>query len=76
MNNDWRYRHKNGLLGPGPQFLRVMKIEDASDGTDTAPAPQAPVMTIDLGKRCRVAIPSGFDMEAAAQLLNGLMVRS
>ncbi|MFG6518697.1 IS66-like element accessory protein TnpA [Sulfitobacter sp. 1A13496] len=73
---DWRYRHKNGLLGPGPQFLRVMKIEDASDGTDTAPAPQAPVMTIDLGKRCRVAIPSGSDMEAAAQLLNGLMVRS
>ena len=73
---DWRYRHKNGLLGSGPQFLRVMKIEDASDGTDTAPAPQAPVMTIDLGKRCRVAIPSGFDMEAAAQLLNGLMVRS
>ena len=62
---DWRYRHKNGLLGSGPQFLRVMKIEDASDGTDTAPAPQAPVMTIDLGKRCRVAIPSGFDMEAA-----------
>jgi hypothetical protein len=57
-------------------FLRVMKIEDASDGTDTAPAPQAPVMTIDLGPRCRVAIPSGFDMEAAAHLLNGLMVRS
>ena len=34
---DWRYRHKNGLLGSGPQFLRVMKIEDASDGSDTAP---------------------------------------
>ena len=73
---DWRYRHKNGLLGSGPQFLRVMKIEDASDGSGTAPAPQAPVMTIDLGPRCRVAIPSGFDMEAAAHLLNGLMVRS
>lgn len=71
---DWRYRHKNGLLGSGPQFLRVMKIEDASDGTDTAP--QAAVMTIDLGPQCRVAIPSGFDMKAAAHLLNGLMVRS
>ena len=53
-----------------------MKIEDASDGTDTAPALQAAVMTIDLGPQCRVAIPSGFDMEAAAHLLNGLMVRS
>jgi transposase len=73
---DWRYRHKHGLLGSGPQFLRVLKIEDASDGPDIAPAPQVPVMTIDLGPRCRVTIPSGFDMEAAAHLLNGLMVRS
>ena len=73
---DWRYRHKNGLLGSGLQFLRVTKIEDASNGSGTAPAPQAPVMTIDLGPQCRVAIPSGFDMEAAAHLLNGLMVRS
>jgi len=32
-------------------------------------------MTIDLDLRCRVTIPSGFDMEAAARLLNGLMVR-
>ena len=73
---DWRYRHKHGLLGSGPQFLRVLKIEDASDGPDIAPTPQVPVMTIDLGPRCRVTIPSGFDMEAAAHLLNGLMVRS
>jgi transposase len=73
---DWRYRHKHGLLGSGPQFLRVMKIEEASGGSDNLPAQQAPVMTIDLGPRCRVAIPSGFDMEAAAHLLNGLMVRS
>ena len=73
---DWRYRHKHGLLGSGPQFLRVLKIEDASGGPDNAPAPQVPVMTIDLGPRCRVTIPSGFDMEAAAHLLNGLMVRS
>lgn len=71
---EWRYRHKNGLLGSGPQFLRVMKIEDASDSTDTSPAPQAPVMTIDLGKRCRVAIPSGFDMEAAERLDGAVMI--
>ena len=71
---DWRYRHKNGLLGAGPQFLRVLQLEDSS-GPDDVPAPQALVMTIDLGPRCRVTIPSGFDMEAAARLLNGLMVR-
>ncbi|WP_386176724.1 transposase [Sulfitobacter sp. R86518] len=72
---DWRYRHKNGLLGAGPQFLRVLQVEDGS-GPDDVPAPPAPVLTIDLGPRCRVTIPSGFDMEAAAHLLNGLMVRS
>jgi transposase len=30
-------------------------------------------MTIDLGERYRVTIPAGFDMEAAARLLNGLV---
>lgn len=72
---DWRYRHKIGLLGAGAQFLRVLQVEDGS-GRDDVPAPPAPVLTIDLGPRCRVSIPSGFDMEAAARLLNGLMVRS
>lgn len=72
---DWRYRHKNGLLAAGPQFLRVLQVEDGS-GRDDVPAPPAPVLTIDLGPRCRVTIPSGFDMEAAVRLLNGLMVRS
>ena len=72
---DWRYRHKNGLLGAGPQFLRVFQFEDGS-GPDDVPAPPAPVLTIDLGARCRVTIPSGFDMEAAARLINGLTVRS
>jgi len=32
-------------------------------------------MTIDLGPGFRVAIPSDFDMEAAARLLNNLKVR-
>mgnify|MGYP001409904751 CR=1 FL=1 len=73
---DWRYRHKHGLLGSAPQFLRVLPLEDASGGSDDKPAPPAPVMTIDLGARCRVTIPSGFDMEAAARLINGLTVRS
>ena len=68
------YRHKIGLLGAGPQFLRVFQVEDGS-GRDDVPAPPAPVLTIDLGPRCRVTIPSGFDMEAAARLLNSLVVR-
>ena len=70
----WRYRHRHGLPGAGPQFLRVLQVEDGS-GPDDVPAPPAPLMTIDLDLRCRVTIPSGFDMEAAARLLNGLMVR-
>jgi transposase len=73
---DWRYRHKNGQLGPAPQFLRVLPLEDASGDSDDEPASPAPVLTINLGARCRVTIPSGFDMEAAARLINGLTVRS
>ena len=71
---DWRYRHKNGLFAAGPQFLRVFQVEDGSGRMDV-PAPPAPVLTIDLGPRCRVSIPSGFDMEAAARLLNSLVMR-
>jgi transposase len=71
---DWRYRHKHGLLGAGPQFLRVLQVEDGS-GPDDVPSLPAPILTINLGPRCRVTIPSDFDMEAAARLLNGLMVR-
>lgn len=71
---DWRYRHKNGLLGAGSRFLRVLQVKDGS-GPDDVPAPRAPALTIDLGPRCRLTIPSGFDMEAAARLLNGLMAR-
>lgn len=73
---DWRYRHRHGLLGSAPQFLRVLPLEDASDGSDDKPAPPAPVLTVDLGARCRVTIPSEFDLEAAAQLINSLTVAS
>ena len=73
---DWRYRHKHGLLGCGPQFLRVVPVEDGFGPPDGAPVQQSSVMTIDLGPGFRVAIPSDFDMEAAARLLNNLKVRS
>ena len=72
---DWRYRRKHGMLGAGPQFLRVLPVEDSSPSDEAPAAPQPPVMTIDLGVQCRVTIPSSFDMEAAARLLNSLMVR-
>lgn len=71
---DWRYRHKHGLLGSGRHFLRVVPVEGGSGATGAGGSP-SPVMTIDLGPRCRVAIPSDFDMEAAARLLNSLKVR-
>lgn len=79
---DWRYRRKHGLLGPDPSFLRVFPVGDApvigGGGVIADHPPAAPVcvMTIDLGPRCRVMIPSGFDMDAAAHLLNGLRMRS
>ncbi len=74
---DWRYRYRHGLLGSGHRFLRVLNVEEASDGPDpdNIPARRPGVMTIDLGPRCRASIPSGFDMEAAARLLNSLTVR-
>ena len=72
---DWRYRYRHGLLGSGPQFLRVLNVEEAPDGPGDLPRQQPSVMTVDFGPRCRVSIPSGFDMEAAARLLNGLMVQ-
>ena len=74
---DWRYRYRHGLLGSGPRFLRVLNVEEASDGPDpdSIPAACPDVMTVDFGPRYRVSIPSGFDMEAAARLLNSLVVR-
>jgi transposase len=76
---DWRYRYRYGLLGSGPRFLRVLDLEETSGGPapdDDLPAPPPVVMTVDFGPRCRVSIPSGFDMEAAARLLNSLAVRA
>jgi transposase len=77
---DWRYRYRHGLLGgdsgrSGSHFLRVFNSDETPRGPGDLPAQQLSVMTVDLGARCRVSIPSGFDMEAAARLLNSLVVR-
>jgi transposase len=76
MLYDWRYRHKLGLFGCSSPFMRLVPMESGpqSDILPALSAPQPIVMTIDLGERCRVTIPADFDMEAAARLLNGLVV--
>jgi len=76
MLYDWRYRHKLGLLGVPAPFMRLVPM-DGGARSDVVPSPAGllpPAMTIDLGGRYRVTIPAGFDMAAAARLLNGLVV--
>lgn len=79
MLYDWRHRHKLGLLGPAAvaPFMRLMPLEIAPAPAVAAglSAPPQTAMMIDLGGQYRVTIPVGFDMEAAARLLNGLVVR-
>jgi transposase len=79
MLYDWRYRHKHGMLGCHGQFMRLVPIAgspsvETVDGVPPVSPSQSPLMTIDFGERCRVTIPASFDMDAAARLLNGLMV--
>ena len=76
MLYDWRYRHKLGLLGVPAPFMRLVPIDGGAlpDVVQPVSTPPPPAMTIDLGERYRVTIPAGFDMEAAARLLNGLAV--
>lgn len=74
---DWRYRHKYGLLGSTTKFMRLVSEDDVRCTEGLLPAsPMAPpAIIIDLGPMCRMTIPAGFDMEAAARLLSGVMVR-
>ncbi len=76
MLYDWRYRHKLGLLGGAAPFMRLVPMDGDARFDDALPSapPQSLAMTIDLGERYRITIPAGFDMEAAARLLNGLVV--
>ena len=78
---EWRYRHKLGLLVGGPSsFTQVLCTpgqgvteERAVVGSTVGPAAHS-ALTVELGGRYRVTIPSDFDMLAAARLLNGLRV--
>ena len=71
---DWRHRYRHGLLGgSGPQFLRLFPVEAIASANDEARSSSS-VMTIDLGTRCRVAVPADFDMDAVARLLERLEV--
>ena len=78
---EWRYRHKLGLLVGGlSSFTQVtctpergLPEEPAVFGTAAGTAALA-TLTVEIGGRYRVTIPSDFDMTAAAQLINGLRV--
>ena len=76
MLYDWRYRHKLGPLGVPAPSMRLVPMDGGPkpDGVPPLPAPQPHVMTIDLGARYRVTIHAGFDMGAAARLINGLVI--
>lgn len=76
MLYDWRYRYKIGMLGAPAPFMRLVPTDDGGRFDNVRPSVpvQSLVMTIDLEDRYRITIPAGFDMEAAAQLLNGLVV--
>ena len=78
---EWRYRHRLGLLVGGPSSFTQLTCTPERDHAEEPPvfgmtvgtaAPAA--LTVERGGRYRVTIPSDFDMEAAARLLNGLKV--
>lgn len=78
---EWRYRHRLGLLVGGPSSFTQLTCTPERDHAEEPPvfgmtvgtaAPAA--LTVELGGCYRVTIPSDFDMEAAARLLNGLKV--
>ena len=68
---DWRYRYKNGLLGPAPGFARVITIADEAVPEQPA-ALSPPELLVKLKNSCRIVIPAGLDMDAAAQLIRAL----
>ncbi len=71
---DWRYRFKAGLLGGEAKFSQVIVLGDDPDAAKdpASSAPVQPDLVVEVGRRYRLAIPTGFDMDAAAQLLRGL----
>ena len=77
MIYDWRHRQRLGLLASRASFMRVVAMEGLSraDAPLAADVVRSSALTIDLGGRCRVTVPADFDMDAAARLLNGLMVK-
>ncbi|MCC7320028.1 MAG: transposase [Rubellimicrobium sp.] len=78
MIYDWRHRQRLGLLGSRASFMRVVAMEEGlscADAPLAADVVRSSALTIDLGGRCRVTVPADFDLDAAARLLNGLMVK-
>ncbi len=76
MLYDWRYRHRLGLLDGEVRFSPLIAVDDAavSPQANILPLPQS-LMTIEVSDRYRITLPADFDMDAAARLIKGLVVR-
>ena len=71
---DWRHRHKHGRLGgSGAEFMHLVPVDGLAIATNEAGASSS-AMTIHLGAQCRVTVPTDFDMDAVACLLDRLKV--
>ena len=71
---DWRYRYKAGLLVGGTEFSQVVVVADDVEriADQASSAAAQPDLVVEVGRRYRLTIPAGFDMDAAAHLLRGL----
>ena len=71
---DWRARYKAGLLEGRTEFSQVLVTQETpGDVKDQARCADAcPELVVEVGGHYRVAIPAGFDMDAAVRLLRGL----
>jgi transposase len=71
---DWRARYKAGLLEGRTEFSQVLVTQETpgyvKDQARSADA--CPELVVEVGGHYRVAIPAGFDMDAAVRLLRGL----
>ncbi len=71
---DWRARYKAGLFEERAEFSQVVVTQESPEGgEDQARSADACLdLVVEVGGHYRVAIPTGFDMDAAVRLLRGL----
>ena len=72
---DWRARYKAGQLVGSTGFSQVVVTHEMQDGAE-GQAGSVVVrldLVVEVGRHYRLTIPPGFDMDAAAHLLRGLV---